>query len=311
MEKNKISFTEPIIVFTLAVICQLLWGSAIPTIKTGYRLFQIASESTGSQILFAGIRFTLAGILTVLMKSAADGRFLKPEKSAAGKILKVCLFQTVLQYIFFYIGVANLSGSKASILSAVNVFTALLISALIFRMEKLSANKVLGCIVGFSGVIIASLTGQTAAADTSVGLNGEIAMLLSAASYGFSSVLIKRYGRDHDPVMISGYQFITGGMALIILGSCMGGHIAPQSAAAVPVIFYLAFISAAAYSVWGILLKYNPVSKITVFSFLSPIVGVAISAIVLKDAGAFNLRCLTALALVCLGITLVNRPSAR
>ena len=54
-------------VFLAAILANLLWGSASPCIKLGYQLFQISSDAVMSQIFFAGIRFTLAGLLTVLL----------------------------------------------------------------------------------------------------------------------------------------------------------------------------------------------------------------------------------------------------
>ena len=75
----------------------------------------------------------------------------------------------------------------------------------------------------------------------------------------------------------------------------------------VAVLLYLAFVSAAAYSLWSVLLKYNPVSKIAVFGFMNPMCGVIISGIVLKESGAFGIKGLISLILVCVGIYIVNR----
>ena len=46
--------TRPLIVAAMAILCNVLWGSAIPFINLGYRLFAIPSGETASQILFAG-----------------------------------------------------------------------------------------------------------------------------------------------------------------------------------------------------------------------------------------------------------------
>ena len=70
----------------------------------------------------------------------------------------------------------------------------------------------------------------------------------------------------------------------------------------------MAMISAVAYSLWGILLKYNPVSRIAVFGFMNPVFGVILSALLLGENNqAFSLYGLAALVLVSLGIFLVNR----
>ncbi|MCI9104139.1 MAG: EamA family transporter, partial [Lachnospiraceae bacterium] len=59
---------------------------------------------------------------------------------------------------------------------------------------------------------------------------------------------------------------------------------------------------------WGVLLKYNPVSRVTVFGFMNPMFGVVLSAIFLGESGqALTWNTFVALILVCLGIYVVNR----
>ena len=72
-------------------------------------------------------------------------------------------------------------------------------------------------------------------------------------------------------------------------------------------LLYLAVISAVAYSMWGVLLKYNPVSRVTVFGFMNPVFGVILSAIFLRESGSIGVVCILALVLVCAGIYIVNR----
>ena len=65
-----------------------------------------------------------------------------------------------------------------------------------------------------------------------------------------------------------------------------------------------------AYSVWSLLLKYNPVSKVTVFGFMTPVFGVVLSAVFLGEAASMPwLQSLIALVLVSAGIYIVNRKS--
>ena len=106
------------VVCLLAMICCALWGSAFPCIKVGYRLFQIDSADTATQILFAGCRFTIAGIMVILFGSILQGRFLKAGKGDLPRIGKICLLQTVVQYFFFYVGLAHTTGVQGSIVEA-------------------------------------------------------------------------------------------------------------------------------------------------------------------------------------------------
>lgn len=308
---NKESFLQKSwVVALLAFVCCFLWGSAFPCVKIGYSLFHIASEDTASQILFAGARFTLAGILTILIGSVLSKKMLIPAHSSWGMVLKLSLAQTIIQYLLFYISLANTSGAKASIIVSSNVFLSILFSALIFRCEKLSTSKVIGCLLGFAGVVLINLSGT--GLDGSMTFLGEGLMFLSTLSYALSSVLIKKYGQLENPVTLSGYQFALGGIIMVVAGLCAGGRLHDFTVRSTLLLIYMALISAVAYSLWGILLKHNPVSKVAVFGFMNPVVGVILSAILLKEQNqAFTVKGLISLILVCIGIYVVNKDFSK
>lgn len=300
------TLTNRFTVSILAIICCILWGSAFPSIKIGYELLHISSSAVGSQILFAGMRFTLAGILTILFGSIINRRLLIPKRNSFPLIFKLSLVQTMAQYIFFYIGLANTTGVKASIITACNVFLALLIPSLILKQEKLTCFKIIGCLIGFAGVILINLS--SGSIDTIIKWNGEGFMFLSAFSYALSSIMIKKYSLQENPVILSGYQFFAGGILLIICGFFRHGRIGMMSPAAFSLFFYLAFVSAAAYTLWAILLKYNPVGKVAIYGFMNPVCGVILSTLLLKENGqTFGIFSLISLLLVCIGIFLVNK----
>ena len=79
-----------------------------------------------------------------------------------------------------------------------------------------------------------------------------------------------------------------------------------------PNLLYMGFISAGAYTLWGILLKYNPVSRVSILGFMNPVMGVLLSAVFLGENNeAFSLTGLTSLLLVAAGIIIVNSASQR
>lgn len=298
-KKNRMQST--VVVWLGALICCALWGSAFPCIKIGYQMFEIPQDAVATQILFAGLRFTLAGILVILIGSVLSGNLLKINRQNALKILKLSLLQTVLQYLFFYIGLANTTGVKASIIEGVNVFIAIFVASLIFRQEKLTMGKLAGCLIGFAGVVLVNLNGN--GLDMSFHLNGEGFIFLSTVAYAFSSVYLKRYSKTENPVLLSGWQFISGGLVMTIMGLLMGGKITKVTATGIAMLFYLACISAVAYSLWGILLKYNPVSRVAVFGFMNPVFGVILSAFLLGEREqASGIKSIIALILVSIGI---------
>lgn len=306
-DKNTFSdiLTKPYIVCMLALICCLLWGSAFPSIKIGYRLFSVSEEDTMSQMLFAGYRFTLAGIMVILIGSFVKRQFLCPKRSSWLMVVKLGAVQTIFQYVFFYMGLAHTTGVKASIITASNVFMAIFLSAAVFR-EKLSFKKLLGCLIGFTGVIFINLTGS--GLDMNLSLMGEGSMLLSAFAAALSSVLIKSYSVKEDTFTLCGYQFFFGGIILSLIGLVCGGNITGFTLTSTLLLAYMGLISAVAYSLWSFLLKYNPVGKVAIFGFSNPIFGVILSAILLGEKNqAFSLQGLAALILVCIGILVVNK----
>ncbi len=264
----------------------------------------IASDETARQILYAGMRFTIAGIMAIILGSCLQKQVLMPAKSSIPKILWLSILQTVVQYIFFYVGLAHTTGVKASIIEGMNVFVAIVVAALIFHQEKINSRKAVGCIIGFVGVVLVNMTGS--GMDMGLALNGEGFIFLSTVSYAFSSVFLKKYSKTENPVMLSGYQFVVGGIIMMLVGYFMGGRVSISSPDSFAMLLYLAFISAVAYSLWGILLKHNPVSRVAVFGFMNPVFGFILSALLLEEGSVMSLQTIAALVLVCLGIYIVN-----
>ena len=288
----------------VAMISCALWGSATPAIKTGYKLLTV--EGVASIMLFAGMRFVLAGILTVIIFSIARRRLLIPKPQNIPMILFVSVFHTIIQYVFFYLGLAYTSGVKGTVASGSGAFFAVLIASLIFRQEKLTLKKIVACVIGFVGILVMNLSGLAFTADP-LDIMGVGFVLLSTISSSCASVLVRKYSKVEDPVVISGYQFIAGGIFMIIVGLSFGGTVDLSNGWGVSILVYLGFLSAIAYSLWGILLKYNPVSRVTVFNFMTPIFGVIFSTIFLDEKGSVNpINLIITLILISVGIFMLN-----
>lgn len=302
--KNTKLLSNTIIVWLVAAVCCLLWGSAFPMIKVGYELLGIPSSDTGSIILFAGVRFFVAGVLTIIIFSIVSHKLLLPSRASIPRIANLSLFQTILQYIFFYHGLAFTTGQKASIINGSSCVFALLVSCFIFKSEKFTTNKIIASVLCFGGVVLSGLGSSSASGFTfSV---GDLMIMLSALSYSFSSAFLKKYSVHDSPYMLSGYQFVFGGIVMIAIGLAMHGTLDVANIKGMIVMIYLAFVSAVAYSLWGMLLKYNPVSRIAVCGSMTPIFAYVLSVLILGDSTDNAIFNLLALALVVLGIIIMN-----
>lgn len=305
MPRPEHPLTRPPIVAALALLCCALWGSAFPCVKVGYQMLSI--ERTGSQLLFAGCRFFLAGLLALLLGGLAERRMLRIPRSAVPAVIGQGLLQTTAQYVCFYISLAHISGSRGSVLNATSAFFAILFAPLLLRGERITMRTALGCLIGFAGVLVLNLAPGGQGGFTWL---GDGLMLLCAAIYGASSVTLKRISGCASPAAITAWQLLAGSAVLIVLGLLAGGQLSGFTPASATLLGYMALLSAAAFSIWAALLKHNPVGKISVYGFCIPVFGVLFSAIFLHEQFV-SLKNLLALLLVSAGVCLVNTGTHR
>ncbi len=294
-------FSRPAAAACSAVLCTLLWGSAFPAVKTGYELFRITS-SVPDKLLFAGARFLAAGVLTLLALSFLQRRPALPQKGELPRMAALGLVQTAVQYFFFYIALSYSTGVKGSILNSAGTFLSILLAHFFFRDDRMTGQKAAGCLAGLAGIILVNLgPGGLGGFDPL----GDGLMLGAALFFAAGSLMSKQFAKSCSPVSLSGWQLTIGGGILTAAGLLTGGTLAPSGPQAVLMLAYLAFLSAAAFALWTLLLKYNPVGKISIFNALTPVFGVLLSGIFLGE-DFLHLKNLAALLLVCLGIVLVN-----
>ena len=302
MEKNFLQ-RGPIIIL-LALFCTILWGTAYPAVKIGYELFAIDSANDFGKLLFAGLRFTLAGLMTLAVSVILQKKLVIPQRQHWRGIALLGLVQTTGQYIFFYLGLSNTTGVKGSILYALATFFVVIFAHFLFPDDKMNLQKILGCCIGFVGVLLITFDGTGLGGGFT--FTGEGFIMLSTLSSALGALISRSVAQGQDPVVVTGYQLTGGGLILIFIGLIGHGHFDSVTAPGILLLLYMAFLSAAAFTVWTMLLKYNPASKIAVYNFLIPIFGTTFSVMFLNES-IFNLRSLLALILACAGIYIVNK----
>lgn len=295
-------------VFLLAILCCALWGSAFPAIKSGYALLQVAPTDIASQLLFAGWRFALAGVILLIVAVGMKKPVLAMSGRQAGQVALLGLTQTAIQYVFFYIGLAHATGVKSSIMNATSVFFSVVLAHFIYADDRLSGRKALGCLIGFLGVVVVNLGGG-GEFGFDFTLLGEGFIVIAAFVLAAASIYGKRLSRNLDPMVMTGWQLAIGGLILTAAGMAMGGRIQGLDLTSGTLLLYLALLSSVAFAVWSLLLKHNPVGMIAAFNFLIPVFGVSLSAVFLGES-MLRWSYLIALILVCAGIWLVTRPNA-
>lgn len=304
MDKVKF-YTNKINIVILACISCILWGSAYPAIKIGYALFNIESSDIGGKLIFAGVRFFIAGIIVLLFEIINKKESVMLNKKSFKKVLTLGIIQTTLQYTFFYVGMAYVAGVRGSILNGTGTFFSIILAHFIYKNDSISFNKLFGCIIGFAGVVIINLNGSFFLGSDFT-FKGEGCIILAALMFSVSSIYGKSITKEISPTITTGYQLALGGFILIIIGFVLGGRLTGFTLKSTSLLIYMALISSVAFALWTELLKYNKVSTISIFNFLVPVFGSILSAIFLKE-NLFDIKVLISLILVCIGIFLVYR----
>jgi drug/metabolite transporter (DMT)-like permease len=302
-------FQDRRVVFASATLCCLLWGSAFPAIKSGYALLDIAPSDIASQMLFAGYRFALAG-LALLLYAGWTGRPLLLTSGQTRQVLLLGVTQTALQYVFFYIGLAHATGVKGSIMSSTSTFFSVLLAHFIYADDRLGPRRILGCLIGFAGVVVVNFAGFGAGFDLEFSLMGEGFLVIAAFVVAAASIFGKRISQRLDAVVMTGYQLGIGGLLLCLLGFALGGDVSDFDLQSGALLAYMAFLSAVAFALWSTLLKYNPVGMVAIFNFLIPVFGVTLSALLLGE-NMLEWKNLVALGFVSAGIWLVTAARPR
>ena len=296
-------FGQPAAAVAMAILCNVLWGAAFPFIKMGYRLFAIDAADTPSILCFAGVRFMLSALLVWVCGAALTRRLLPMPR---GRVLAECcglgLWQTAAQYFFYYSAVALLTGAMGGILNSTQSFLGVILAHFLYgKADRMTPAKALGCVLGFSGVLVVTLGNHGGGSGL-----GMVYMLIASCIFTVAGPWNKAVTRRADSFSVCCLKLGVGGLALTVLGFALGGNLRPQSAAGIPVLLFLAFVSGAGYVLWALLMKNNPVSRISVFGLIIPVMNVLLSAL-LNGEPLFQWNYLAALVLVCGGIFLVNR----
>ena len=288
------------VVFT-AIFYTFLWGCAFPLVKICMDSFGIIDGDNFSKCLIAGIRFTLSGIIALSWCAFKDEERLSIKPKAIKTLLLYGILSTSLQYAFTYVALSRMDSSKGAVFDQLCVFVIVLCGGLIFREDRLTVKKTVGCIIGFVGVLIINTDGISLSFD----IMGEGVMLLAVLAQTLAYFVAKGTASDISAPKLVGYGQTVGGVILCGFSLIMGGRIHTVNAPAILSLVALILISSLAYMLSLAPLKYFPASEISSFNLLITVFGVIMSAIVLgEDVLRWNY--FLSLSLLSAGIVMIN-----
>ncbi len=269
LKKSKIIF--------LAILACLLWSTAFAFVKIGLMY--------SSPILFAGIRFVLAGSL-LLPLCGGLRKYFDSVRSSIKLILLVSLFQTFLLYSLFFWGMSLVPGSTGAIVTGSTPLITAIAAHMILKNDKLSLRKTIYIFLGIFGVILISVERQFIISRSFKELAGIFILLGASFASAMGNIVVSADKSDVDPITLNSAQMGLGGLALLLLSFMLEGY--PRCEITKQFVFaslWLAFISAAGFSIWFYLLKNEKVkvSELNMWKFILPIFGALISWTLLKN----------------------------
>ena len=295
-------FQRPAWVIIFALTAAIAWGWAYPLIKLGFAAFGISPEMTGSKMLFAGIRFAISGLIVLCVAHGTHRRFTVQHSRNWLYILAFALLNTTLHYAFFYIGLSHSQGSRAAIFNSLGVFMLVLFACIFFKTDKLTLRKMVGCVVGFAGILSLNIGKGESGSFTFLG-DGMI--ILNALCSAIAGLMTRGLSKRVDVFVGTGYSLAFGGLMLMALGVCMHGTLPTFTLTGAIILFLLICISTLGFTLYNKLLSCNPVGRVAIFNSLIPVVGALSSCLCLHEP--FYWRYFLAALLATIGIYVINK----
>lgn len=302
--KNSI-FQRPLWVVIFALTAAIAWGWAYPLIKLGFEAFGITTQMTGSKMLFAGIRFMLSGLIILAIAKNAKKSFEVKSLSHWSYIVVFALLNTTIHYACFYIGLSHSNGARAAILNSLGVFILVLLACVFFKTDKLNFRKIIGCTMGFSGILALNLGAEDNQQFTWMG-DGMI--VLNALCSAFAGLMTRGLSKKVDIFVGTGYSLTIGGALLILPGLFMEGSLPQITWTGISILALLICISTLGFALYNKLLSCNPIGKVAIFNSLIPAIGAVTSCWCLNEP--FYMNYVWAIVLLSSGIYIINKGKA-
>ncbi len=301
MEGETDIFRRPVWVSVFATTAAIAWGWAYPLIKLGFAEFAITPEMTGSKMVFAGVRFCFAGLVILALALRQKRSFAVRKSHDWWFILVFTMLNTTLHYAFFYFGLSHSVGARAAILNSLGVFTVVIFACVFFPSDRFNVHKVVGCIVGFTGIMALNMGSEQSGRFT---WQGDGFIILNALCSASASLLTRGLGKRVDIYSGTGYSLSFGGLMLLVAGLAIGGTLPRVTTVGIAYLLLLIAISALGFALYNRLIMCNPIGKVAIYNSFIPVVGAITSCMCLHET--FYWKYLVAATLATVGIYLVN-----
>ena len=249
------------IFFVYAMLC-FIWGSTWLAIRFGLE--------TLTPIYSAGLRFSLAAFFILILMKIRGVR-LQLDKISIRLYLTMGFLSFVIPFGLVYWAEQYVPSGMASVLFAVFPFFVAIFSFIFIAKESLDIFKILGIVIGFSGIVI--IFSDSFSGDITHYLIGMFAIVLSAIMQAGIAITIKKYGHHLNPLSMNFVPMLIAGISMLIIGLAFEDTSTNSIGLnAVLSILYLAFFgSVITFTSYYWLLKKINIVILSLTAFITPI----------------------------------------
>lgn len=280
----------------LGAVC-IIWGTTYLALRVGVTQFP--------PFLFSGIRFLIAGpmllgLVYFFRKTAFPSRRILAEQAVSGLLL--CTFGVgIVGWSEMYV-----SSGLAAIICSVMPIWVMLINFAVADDDQPALPVVLGLVIGLAGVVMIFGEHVSDFSDSNYTL-GIFTTFAGNICWAFGTVWVKRKTTATDPFLAAGLQMFFGGLFLLPMSLVFDDYntITTSGGMVFSLVYLILFGSVAAYASYSYAIKKLPMTLVSLYAYINPIVAVLLGALLLGER--LNLRIGIGILITLAGIYVVNR----
>ncbi|MGL5682446.1 MAG: DMT family transporter [Marinifilaceae bacterium] len=288
----------------LAILACLLWGSAFAGAKIGM-------EYT-TPLHLSGMRFTLAGLLLIPIVIAQKANW-RADLKQWRYMLIFGFFQTFIQYGLFFIGLNNTPATAAAIIVGSGPLFVAVLAHFFMKNEPITTRKAIAIMLGIAGVIFISLSSDHSTTNASTFWIGVTLLLISNLNGAYTNIVVAKNKGRVSPVTLTAFANFSGGIMLYLVSFIVEQPVhTGYTMEFYMALLWLAFIPAAAFSIWYSLLHrpHVKVSELNVWKFVVPVSGAILSWILLPNETP-NLYSIIGILIISSALIILQLPQRR
>lgn len=258
----------------LGIVC-LAWGTTYLAMRTGVKSMP--------GLMLAALRNSICGVIVVSWFLLKGHRF--PDVKTLGRLALISALLLGVGNGFMSWGEETVPSGLAAVLAALNPLCIAFFSILLMKGTKVSFKVIIGLILGLAGIVTIFFPMLIHPGHDGFGL-GVLLILLAVLGWSSGSILIARKPLDINVFYAAGWEFLLGGIELVIF-SLITGHtisLAKISMESWVSIGYLIVIgSLIGFNAYQYALKNLPPTQASIYAYVNPIVALILGWALLHE----------------------------